>query len=604
MKHILVTFLFFINIAGYSQLDNTTFIDETYLKKLSKKNSIFRKQNNLDSAIFYANKLLIHSKSIKDTSYILKAYKKLAQYHRLNNSPFSSVKFYNQTKELSLVVKDTISAVNALRYIAFIKKESGDYNGSEIDAIEALQLIEKRKDSTHKLALFNHLGITSKSQKNYGDALNWYNDAFKIATNPSDIANIKYNIALIQLKKENYKEAKKSLYQVYNLPIIHKTPSLKAKIKDNLAFTKSILNEPNAEKELLEALSLRKQIKDDNGQYASHIHMIQYYKDRDKNNRALSHAKQAYAMAKKIKSADAQTEALSYLIQLEENPKKAAVEYHRLTDSVTTARQRAKNQFAKIKYDTEKNRERILELNAETAQKDLKIIKETSRRNILILISSLLVISVVSITLIWRQRIKTARNKQHHATSSRLSKKLHDEVGNDLYYLMLQLQKDPDFTSDLDKVTILQGFDTVYHKVRDFSRDNTIETGEEYNDELLSLLDSYGDQNTKVITSELDRHTWCEVSDHKKKELYLVLKELLTNMKRHSQATYTAVTFTKKKKKIVVNYIDNGIGMDLTTPFSKNGLRNVENRMHDIGGTITFDSKPNEGFKATVVFAP
>ena len=105
------------------------------------------------------------SRSISDSVYILKSYKKLAQYHRLNNNPFSAVKFFNQTKELSLLVKDTTSAVDALRYICFIKKELGDYNGSEIDAIEALQLIKNQKNPVHKLALFNHLGITTKNQK-------------------------------------------------------------------------------------------------------------------------------------------------------------------------------------------------------------------------------------------------------------------------------------------------------------------------------------------------------------------------------------------------------------------------------------------------------
>ena len=142
-----------------------------------------------------------------------------------------------------------------------------------------------------------------------------------------------------------------------------------------------------------------------------------------------------------------------------------------------------------------------------------------------------------------------ARIEERHATSSRLSQKLHDEVGNDLYHLLLQLQKAPGFSGKTHNMKILQGLDTVYNKVRDFSRDNTIETGEEYSDELLSLLDSYGDQNTKVITSELDRHIWREVSDHKKKELYLVLKELLTNMKRHSKAYLCSSNLCKRKEK-------------------------------------------------------
>ena len=47
--------------------------------------------------------------------------------------------------------------------------------------------------------------------------------------------------------------------------------------------------------------------------------------------------------------------------------------------------------------------------------------------------------------------------------------------------------------------------------------------------------------------------------------------------------------FFKKYKhairKIIVEYYDNGIGVNLDQPFSKNGLRNVENRIKEIKGT-------------------
>ena len=155
-----------------------------------------------------------------------------------------------------------------------------------------------------------------------------------------------------------------------------------------------------------------------------------------------------------------------------------------------------------------------------------------------------------------------------------------------------------------NKNNVIQGLDAVYHKVRDFSRDNTVETGPEYEYELRSLLNSYGNNKTRIITNKLENDFWSVVSDYKKTELYWILKELLTNMKKHSEATIVSINITKEKKTIVVKYADNGKGADLSNLSQKmNGLSNVRNRIKDIKGTITFDTKPNKGFKSVIKFS-
>ena len=56
MKHILVTCLFFVTSIGHSQSKGDK-IDAVSLEELSQKSSEHKKQNRLDSAIFYANQL-------------------------------------------------------------------------------------------------------------------------------------------------------------------------------------------------------------------------------------------------------------------------------------------------------------------------------------------------------------------------------------------------------------------------------------------------------------------------------------------------------------------------------------------------------------------
>ena len=72
----------------------------------------------------------------------------------------------------------------------------------------------------------------------------------------------------------------------------------------------------------------------------------------------------------------------------------------------------------------------------------------------------------------------------------------------------------------------------------------------------------------------------------------------MTNMRKHSMATSVALVFTQVGSKIEIKYRDNGIGCDL---FKKNGLQNTETRIASINGTISFESKKNDGFKATII---
>jgi signal transduction histidine kinase len=72
----------------------------------------------------------------------------------------------------------------------------------------------------------------------------------------------------------------------------------------------------------------------------------------------------------------------------------------------------------------------------------------------------------------------------------------------------------------------------------------------------------------------------------------------MTNMRKHSQATFVTLIFQKKGSKIHINYKDNGVGSDL---FKKNGLQHTESRIASINGTINFESKKGDGFKASII---
>ncbi|GAA4271473.1 ATP-binding protein [Aquimarina gracilis] len=597
-----LTFLFLF-VCGFTNISWSYQKDTPIIETWKDSCKYYGKIRKYDSAVFYSQKILNSLHGSNDSISIAKALFRLGYYQRANLDIVNAFENYNKSYQAFVDLKDSVNIGKKALNISNLQNSIGDFSGAEITAINGLKHLKNTKENKYISGLYNSLAISSSRKKDYADAISWYEKAVSITSDSISLLKYHNNIAVALIHQAKYKTAQKKLVTIISSSILGQDSILLSKVKDNLAYTKSLLNEPTAEKELLQALEIRKKIKDYSGQFASCIHLTEYYQNRNQDNIALDYANKAYHIANQIKSTESKLKTLSLLIDLENNPKKVAKEYRKLNDSINDYRSKIKNQFAKIIYGVEEKQKENLLLKTEAIVKDLKLSKETSRRNVLVLVSFTLAIAIISIVLIWKQRIKTARIEERHKTNARLSKKLHDEVGNDLYYLLLQLQKVSGFDNNHENLKILKGFDSVYNKIRDFSRDHKIETGEEYGDELLSLLDSYGDEETKVITSELEPGFWNEIAPLKKEELYFVLKELLTNMKRHSKANVVAITFTKENKKVIVTYVDNGIGTDLNKTISKNGLSNVEIRMKDIGGTITFDSKPEEGFKATMVFS-
>ncbi len=580
-------------------------MDSLLLGGISEKIAFFKKRGSLDSAIHHSHILLSEAKLVNNTFFEINAHNKLAVYYKKINAPFKAVQHYTKSKELNLKIGDTAKAIEKIRHIASVQKTLGDFNSSENSAIEGLKLIAVLPDSLklkHSLGILNHLGITTKELKNYSDSKNWYLQALEFAKDSVDIIKIQNNIGVVNLKLGKYKETLESLTKYTRSPIISKSPALKAKVLDNIAFSKSKLNYPNAEKELKLVLDYRKNSNDISGQFASNIHLAEHFLIRKNNKKALIYTNQAYEIAKTIHSSTSKVKALSYLIKLKNNPKIEAVELQRLTDSINTSRIQAKNQFAKIQYETDRYREENFRVKDEIAQQ--KIVLQQQKNHKVIFISVVLTLCLLTGFIFYylKQKSKIELIKERHYTEKKLSKKLHDEIGNDLYHMLLQLQNSPNFSSKQNNIRFFSGFNNIYQRVKDFSRDLKIETGEEYHYELISLLNSYSNQQCKVAIIGSDPNLWAKVATFKKEELFLIIKELLTNMKKHSKATFTAISFKKKRRKITVTYFDNGIGVDFNQYISKNGLNNVKNRIDDIKGSVNFESEPNQGFKITIVF--
>jgi nitrate/nitrite-specific signal transduction histidine kinase len=372
-------------------------------------------------------------------------------------------------------------------------------------------------------------------------------------------------------------------------------------ILNNLGYSYLKLGNSKSLHYLLQSLKISKQIKNEGNLIENYINLSEYYQ---KINTDLSknYVEIAYKKATQAKMIDNRLESLKLLIEVSTGyqSKKYALDYIRINDSIIKARQMARNQFAKIKYDSKQVRGENQKLKIERVQNGILIVEQKNR----ILLLLLLITTTIATTLLIINFLSCKNRKEKIQTSidteTRISKKLHDEVANDVY-LTMAFAETQDLSTTQNKEILLSNLDNIYSATRSISRENnSINQNENFLEELKELLSEFNTATTNILVNGLDDIDWTAIENIKKITIYRVLQELLINMKKHSKCCLAVIIFKKNKNNLEINYSDNGAGASIDKITSGNGLQNVINRILDIKGNITFDTSPLNGFKSSI----
>lgn len=560
-----------------------------------------RKQNSLKPIYFSLLLLTIFSCARKngqtlnkvDSSYYDRAYTFLEK-----GSTDSAFLVFSQVKDLYIEANDSLNIANCLINMAVIQKDGGDYFGAQETALQAIGYMNTKdsKYTTYLSTNYNNLGVASAALNQYRPALSFYELALKFSTDSANTFIYQNNIAICYQNLRDYSKAIQ-LYETL-LRKNNSSPKRFALILSNLARTKWLENKNyNAERELLKALSIREREKDLVGLNASYAHLSDYYEDKSPAL-ALHYANKMYEVSKKIKRADNEVNAMARLIEL--TPSGAAKKYFKvyqhLSDSIQLARAAAKNQFALIRYEVEKNKTENLRLEKENAEKQSRLI----RQRVITGASLFLVILLAGGGTLWykrrKQRLELEAENKVKETQLHLSKKIHDVVANGIYRVMSEIEH----SDDVDRDGVLDKLENMYHQSRDISHNVEQQTITEvpYNEQLASLLKSFAADHRRVLIAGNDAEQWTDVAKRIKEEVKHVLQELMVNMKKHSQAEQVVVRFEKSDQQLTIYYKDNGVGMPAEKSQGK-GLANTVSRIESLGGKIIFVSEPGKGLDIT-----
>jgi tetratricopeptide (TPR) repeat protein/two-component sensor histidine kinase len=524
--------------------------------------------------------------------------------HFENEEIDSSYYYFNKAKNASEIKKDTSRIILSLSWMAQIQRNQGDFAGSEATAVEALPFIENTpKFPNGKWNIYNQLGNNYLYTLHFDNALYYFNKALLLKTDPIEKANMKNNIAYVYMQEGKYQEAIQILSPLISKKEVKDDPVTYSRILDNLGNCYHEIGNPKAIEYLTQSLKIRLKTNQERGLIGNYFNVSQFYK-KNNLNLATHYANLGYEKATKVNCVDDRLECLKLLIQNSSGnqSKKYSLLYLHINDSITKIRQKSKNQFAKIKYDSTKEKDENLKLKTQKAENALQL--ELQKNKTLFLYFIVVIILAIAAFLYYYLIAKSKREKvkTSYDTEIRISKKLHDELANDVYQT-IAFTETRDLSSANNKEILLNNLDTIYSRTRNISIENsTIETGTSFLSNMKEMISGFNTNSINVLINGLDTINWSSLENTKKITVHRVVQELLVNMKKHSKCSVVVLSFKKNKKNLHIDYSDNGIGVPFDKIKMKNGLKNIEYRIQAIKGTVSFDTKTDKGFKINIKF--
>jgi signal transduction histidine kinase len=186
----------------------------------------------------------------------------------------------------------------------------------------------------------------------------------------------------------------------------------------------------------------------------------------------------------------------------------------------------------------------------------------------------------------------------------RLSRELHDDLGQALIAHMLRLQNlraeipDTDISTISELESLITDTNLTINKMRQLAQDirPTMLDTLGLKTTLQNHCREYSIRSGLPVTLEIDEKL-PELSDIYSITLYRFLQETLTNVLKHSKANHVWVELSLDEQEIALTIQDNGIGFTIedTSPTKGIGLTGLRERLLLVGGNLTVTSAHGKG---------
>ncbi len=587
--------------------------------------------NDLGQSMRYARLSLQKAKSVKDDTFMARAYNSIANVYQYKSQIDSAVAFHYKALAVRQKIKDSVGIADTFNNIGIAYDQQANFAQALRFYFKALAYYDRKNLPGKQAMTYSNIGIVYKAQKEYKKALQYYRKAYEAYLQTTDefgktvsagnLGSILINFGRYEESLQYSEIARKGYlkidgdrftgYPLSNMAIVY--DSLKKYELSNRCYADAI--------RLHEQYGNGFEVSENANSYASSLIRQQKYAESIAlSNKAIDFAKSSDAFLSLVQAYKNLSVAQAKTGHFEQAYHYANL-YNKGKDSLF-AEEKTKAVFEmETKYETEK-KERLLQ-EKET---------EARQQNFVLAGVSLLALAVIAIVLLLfrQQRLKNTQLQQEYQlktaiaqieTQNKLqeqrlsiSRDLHDNIGAQLTFIIssignirqafdLQPSKLSDklqHISNFTQSTIVELRDTIWamnHNSIGFDdlrarMLNFVEQAREAAD---------GIDFTFEIDPELDPVQLTSVAGM---NIYRTVQEAVHNAVKYSEADQIAIAADRIDGEIRITITDNGIGFDKTETGLGNGLPNMEKRIESIGGVFSLHSEKQKGTHIVLLFNP
>ncbi len=623
------------------------YLDSAYNYVIESKNDSINRYNLRILAISYYNNYMhdsslkvgkkLHELSIEanDSIGMAKGLYYIAQSYYDNSNNDSAFIYYSKAEKVFGALKDYRSLGEIKLYKAYIYHDIGEYFLCETGAFTALKLLRKENRVIDMYNCYNLIASALDGQDDTLGALKYYQSALKQLEVFEDEgysesaiefyrATCYNNMGGVYVKEENYQRAISLYKEAMQLPNIKRDYiSLYAKLLNNMAYAKFKSGNHSELPELFyDSLHIRDSIDNESGIVASNINIGEYYASKQDTAQALKYLKDAYIMAKKIKSHYDVQNSLKLLAELDkEKGVFYSNRYIHVSDSLQDIARSNREKYARIEYETEKlqdEKEALVKKNSfiigvsaiillfiaaifviyylNSKNKELLLVQEQQKANE----------EVYQLMNEQQAKIDLARKDE----KNRIAMELHDGILNNIYAVRLNLDfinKKSDEESVLKRKEFIKELQTVEAEIRavshNLSKNAMLQQEKSFENILEYMISNQKNSFDTVFEADIDKNIdWESLSNILKVNIYRIIQEALQNINKYSKAGFAKVAIHKEKDDISITVTDDGVGFDTQTTKGGIGLKNLNKRTLALNGNIEIASQPGSGSTIKVTF--
>ena len=544
------------------------------INALIRKGIYFFNKSDMEQAKKHYQQGLMLAESIADSSDIAKFTGNLALVETYNGNytkalelQFKTINYYKNNEPEKLAGK--LVDIGIVYFHLNEKDKALDYFTKGLDNAE------QYKDTNVIATASNNLAVILKGKGNYKDAEKYYRKSLEIVRAKGNrLGEIQalMNIANLLEPKESIKELLNALEIANDLEAMEQ----QADILDNIGISYAKLQQPQkANQYLTEAFHLTLKL-----------------------NMPRKEMKLAVKLADNYEDLGNYREAVKYWRIHDE-----------LKDSLYNEQMVKEVSEMETVYKTKEKEEQIKLLNAQ--QENDRLIIQKQRWSLFAISLLILIASVIAYLIFANYRKKQELKKEQELQNQketeriRIARDMHDEIGAGLTRIVVRSEQ---IKSHLNVGKELKnGIVESLEKVAEESRTLSHNIGEiiwalnpknDTLDNLFAYIRNYAyDYLDEVdIACEIkfpENIPAISVSPELRRNVFLIVKEALNNLVKHSKATQANITLQLTENHFSFTVQDNGTGIADTTETSGNGLGNMKKRTETLGGN--FVVKSNKG---------